>query len=416
MENRRYTFEEISNLTEKYGTAFYVLNSDKFKENYRRMLAAFRKQYINTYIAYSYKTNYTPKLCKIINDEGGYAEVVSGMEVWLAKKIGVNSKNIYFNGPYKESNALDAALLAGIRVNVDSNAEAEHIIALASDNLDKQFEVGVRCALDIGQNDPTRFGFDYGSDELISVINRLNACQNIMVCGLHCHLPFRDLDSFKKRMKSLESVLMKIKCDNFHYISMGGGYKGEISPELVEAFSGDAPSYSDYAQIVAGEFNRLMGRMKIKPKLIIEPGSAIVADCMDYITKVVSIKKSRDKWYATLNGSSYNMNPSVKRINRPIQVVVKDGSTESKYNHLDMVGYTCIEGDRLYQDYAGEMAEGDFVVFHNIGSYSIDMKPPFIMEDIPIIDIAGNKIELVRCAQTAEQVFENFKFNSECQE
>ena len=74
----------IEQLRSEYGEAFYLLDSAQFRKNFTELKAAFNDIYPNWNIAYSYKTNYTPKLCKIVNELGGYAEVVSEMELEIA--------------------------------------------------------------------------------------------------------------------------------------------------------------------------------------------------------------------------------------------------------------------------------------------------------------------------------------------
>ena len=85
----------ISDLRKEYGDAFYLLDSKQFRSNYTELKNAFSSIYSNFNIAYSYKTNYTPRLCKIVNELGGYAEVVSEMEAALAmrKEIKKNKNN-----------------------------------------------------------------------------------------------------------------------------------------------------------------------------------------------------------------------------------------------------------------------------------------------------------------------------------
>ena len=91
----------LSQLRDKYGDAFYLLDTAQFKANYVELKEAFSSLYSNFNIAYSYKTNYTPKLCKIVNEFDGYAEVVSEMEAELALRIGVCPKKVIWNGPIK---------------------------------------------------------------------------------------------------------------------------------------------------------------------------------------------------------------------------------------------------------------------------------------------------------------------------
>lgn len=130
--------EQIRLISKKYGDAFYILDTECFKKNYNDLQAAMRKYYKKTYISYSYKTNYIPRLCNIVNKLGGYAEVVSGMEEDLALKIGVPYNKIIFNGPYKDRYALEKSVIQGAYVNIDSEYDLEIIFALAKENPDKK--------------------------------------------------------------------------------------------------------------------------------------------------------------------------------------------------------------------------------------------------------------------------------------
>lgn len=65
-------------------------------------------------------------------------------------------------------------------------------------------------------------------------------------------------------------------------------------------------------------------------------------------------------------------------VNPPIDVIGMGGE-QKEYNDLDFVGFTCIEGDVLYHNYNGKLAQGDVIVISNCGSYSLVMKPPFIL-------------------------------------
>ena len=91
----------IEQLRAEYGESFYLIDSAQFRKNFTELKTAFNDIYPNWNIAYSYKTNYTPKLCKIVNELGGYAEVVSEMELEIAKQVGCKADRIIWNGPTK---------------------------------------------------------------------------------------------------------------------------------------------------------------------------------------------------------------------------------------------------------------------------------------------------------------------------
>lgn len=400
-------FETLSNLSIKYGDSFYLLDSKVFDCNYKELLTAFTSIYSDTRIAYSYKTNYTPKLCKIINTLGGAAEIVSEMEMWLAQHIGVAGNNIYYNGPYKKPQFIEELLMHGGHINLDADYEIEILREIANKYPQKEFCVGVRCNVDIGQEVPSRFGFDVSSGALEGAVDCLNSINNVRVNGLHCHIPYRTLDSYVKRMEALNGILDRFPGYEWEYISLGGGYMGKVDEQIANQLPYTPPVFADYASIVAGGMKKRFEQNAVKPTLIIEPGSALVANAVKYVTRVIDIKEVRGKQIASLTGSSYQVNPSVKDIRRPIAVYyAADGNERKEYNCLDMAGYTCIESDYLYKGYAGALSAGDFVVFDNVGSYSVVMKPPFILPDIPMLEILedGNE-EIIKRGQTSEDVF-----------
>ncbi len=399
-------YAKLNNISKIHGDCFYLLNSQLFEENYLNMLKAFRNYYEDTHIAYSYKTNYLPKLCKIVDKNGGYAEIVSEMEWWLTKKIGVDPEKVFYNGPYKKMKYIEEVLCAGGHINLDSLYEVNIIKTIASRHPDKKFCIGLRANADIGQEISSRFGMNVFDGTLKNAIMSLKNQSNISIAGLHIHLPFRSLDSFIQRIDFLKKVVDVLSYIELEYVSVGGGYMGAMDEELAKEFSFSPPSYDDYAKIVAGGLNSMFANCMHKPKLIIEPGSAIVANTMKLVTRVVDIKHSRDRYIATLTGSTYNMNPTVKDIQRSIKVYSEKLEKGKYFGTLDMAGFTCIEGDYLYKGYKGKLDKGDFVVFNNVGSYSIVMKPPFILPDIPILDIS-NDYEVVKKAQSFWQVFED---------
>ena len=53
---------------------------------------------------------------------------------------------------------------------------------------------------------------------------------------------------------------------------------------------------------------------------------------------------------------------------------------------------------------------GDFVVIENCGSYSLVMKPPFILPNFAVLDINDDKIEVIKRAETFDDLFHTFSF------
>ncbi len=403
------TSDKIKLLSGQYGDAFYLLDSEQFRENFIELKSEFSKHYSNFNIAYSYKTNYTPELCKIVDELGGLAEVVSDMELEIALRIGVSPQNIIWNGPYKNEEALEKFLLMGGTVNIDSAYETDIIRSIARNNIDKQLNVGVRCNFDINDGVVSRFGFDVNSEEFYDALRLFDECDNLKMKGLQCHFATRRLETWQPRAVKMLELIESLGVVP-ERIDLGGGLFGKMAESLKAQFDFEIPTYEQYAQTVAGVFKRYFCDKKFKPQLLIEPGSALVGDCMSFATKVINIKTVRGKAIATLLGSIYNINPTLNTKNPPIEVVAL-GEEQKMYDDLDFGGFTCIESDYLYRHYSGMLAKGDFVVFGNVGSYSIVLKPPFILPNFPMVDISsGEGCKLIKSGENFDDLFHTFVF------
>lgn len=402
------TAEEIKRLSEKVGDAFYMLDSKQFKENFIELKSEFSKIYPDFNIAYSYKTNYTPKLCRIVNELGGFAEVVSDMEMEIALRIGVEPEKIIWNGPYKNAKKVEQLLVMGGTVNIDSAYEIDLVADIADRYPDHKLNIGIRCNFDVGDGVVSRFGFDIDSDDFKKALALFGAHKNLYLIGLQCHFATRRLETWRPRAEGMLALIDKLGVVPEH-IDLGGGLFGKMTDSLKMQFDSEIPTYKQYAEAVAPVFAAHFENTTKKPLLLIEPGSALVGDCMRFASKVVNIKEVRGKAIATLLGSIYNINPTLNKKNPPIEVYAM-GEKQREYKDLDFGGFTCIESDYLYRHYDGKLAKGDMVVFGNAGSYSVVLKPPFILPNFPIIDITDGKLEMIKRGEVFDDLFHTFAF------
>ena len=136
--------EMAAKLIKEYGSPLYVFDKAGFENDYKNLLAAFRKYYPKYKIAYSYKTNYTPKVCELVKALGGYAEVVSGMEYTLAKHLGYENEKIMYNGPVKGKEMYEHIALGGT-VNIDNLNEFSRVVDYALSHSDQGKNKAYRC-------------------------------------------------------------------------------------------------------------------------------------------------------------------------------------------------------------------------------------------------------------------------------
>ena len=395
--------KQIKNLREQFGDAFYLLDSKQFKLNYQELKEAFSFVYSKFNIAYSYKTNYTPKLCKIVDQLGGYAEVVSEMELELALRIGAKPKHIIWNGPIKNPARLADFLLMGGIANIDSLDDLELIKLIVSNNPNSTFQLGIRVNYDVDDGVISRFGFDIDSDDFAKCLDFIKQTENVEFASLQCHFAKRSVEYWPARTKGMVELLNRIDIMPKR-IDLGGGIFGKMPDSLKQQFAAKIPDYKEYAEAVKCLAEKLGDN---GPELLIEPGSALVGDCMKFVGTIKTIKSVRGKWFASVLGSQKNI--SMSGVNPPIEIIHMGGELKY-YENLDFVGFTCIEGDVLYRNYCGDLAKEDAIVISNCGSYSIVMKPPFILPNFPVLDISEGKIELIKCAETFDDLFHTFVY------
>ena len=396
----------IANLRAQYGEAFYLLDSAQFRNNYAELKEAFNNIYPNWNIAYSYKTNYTPKLCKIVNELGGYAEVVSEMELEIAKRVGCKADRIIWNGPIKNVPIMEQFLLDGGTANIDCKEELEQIKDIHNRHADKLIHVGIRCNYDVNDGVVSRFGFDTDGEDFKEAVNFVTTTENVKFINFQCHFAKRQIAYWPARAKGMVDLIDRLGIIP-ERIDIGGGLFGKMADSLRAQFTCEIPDYEAYAKAAAQVFADYFADKDVKPELLIEPGSAVVGDCMKFIGTVKTIKNVRGKWIATVLGSQKNI--SMTGINPPMEVIAMGGE-QKEYKDLDFVGFTCIEGDVLYHNYTGTLAHQDAIVISNCGSYSLVMKPPFILPNFPVLDISEGKTEVIKRAENFDDLFHTFNF------
>lgn len=396
----------IEQLRKEYGNAFYLLDSEQYRNNFIELRETFRKIYPNFNIAYSYKTNYTPKFCKIVNELGGYAEVVSEMELEIALRVGVKPNRIIWNGPIKNPKKLEEFLVAGGTDNIDSVEELEVVKNIAERHPDKTLNLGIRCNYEVNDGVVSRFGFDVESERFKNVLAFVTSTPNVHFINFQCHFAKRQIEYWPARAKGMVELIDRLGIIP-ERIDIGGGLFGKMADSLKAQFTNEIPDYQAYAEAAARVFAVYFADKDVKPELLIEPGSAVVGDCMKFVGTVKTIKNIRGKWFATILGSQKNI--SMTGINPPMEVIAMGGE-QKEYENMDIVGFTCIEGDVLYHNYNGKLAHEDAIVISNCGSYSLVMKPPFILPNFPVLDISGEKTEVIKRGEVFDDLFHTFNF------
>ena len=317
-----------------------------------------------------------------------------------------------YNGPFKGV-ALEEQLENQGIVNIDNLEEVKRICRYAKQHAHANLQVGIRLNMDVGVNFISRFGFEPNSKALDYAISLIKENKNINVVGVHCHISrARGLEAWRRRTEIMLEQADKLIEDVPKYISLGSGMFGKMSEELKKQF-GNIPTYQDYADAVLKPIKEHYAEIteEDKPVVFTEPGTTLVAKYVSFIAKVTDIKEIRGRNIATVSGSFDNLGEICTLKKLPLQVI-SNGEKQLFYDAIDLMGYTCLEQDLMYADFHGKLAVGDYVVFENVGGYSIVSKPQFIQPNCQMVaykKTTGNIEEIMR-KETFDDVFAKFSF------
>ncbi len=406
-----YKYKFLSRLSTQFGDSFYTVNSKQFDNNCIDFLHAFQFEYPKTNLGYSYKTNYLPLFCSNANKLGLYAEVVSRFELNLALHLGVKAENIIFNGPAKSFADIKFALEAGIQINIDSIDEFKLIAKLRNSNPNTVFNLGIRCNFELNNIAPSRFGIMAPSEELQQLVKEINSWSSTHLKGLHTHIctPSKRVEEYSEMIHKVIDLADQLFPESPpEQLNLGGGFFSRMPESLKQRWKGRIPEFGDYAKAIAQPMWARYGSDN-SPELILEPGLAVVADCMELVCRVTALKQLRNKNIAIVSASIYDIKPTKNTANLPIEVITEEKGDNKQC--WDITGYTCMEDDILYRGYRGELNVGDFVVFSNVGAYTLVLNPPFIKLPPPVIMIENDKpIKELRSCDTETDFWQSFSF------
>jgi len=302
----------IDELVEKYGSPLFVVSEKKLREKYRQVYNAFASRYPNVQFGWSYKTNYLQAVCAVLHQEGALAEVVSAFEYEKARNLGIEGKNIIFNGPYKPASILEKAASEGAMIHIDHFDEITDLEKVAQ-KLGKQIKVAIRLNMDTGIHPQwNRFGFNLETGQALDAVKRIKAGENLILNGLHCHIGtfILEPEAYAKEVEKMVKFAYEVE-DNFgfkiEYIDIGGGFpsknklKGTYLPPdvLVPSIDEFAEKITDalYSNLRPGDF----------PKLILETGRAIVDEAEYLITTIFASKRLPDGRKAYIADAGVNL-------------------------------------------------------------------------------------------------------------
>ena len=289
----------VNELTQKYGSPIFVFSQRQIEEKYNTLYSAFSSRYPDVTFGWSYKTNYLNEICKVFHNLGSIAEVVSEFEYQKARALGIEGKDIIFNGPYKPYEDLKIAVKEGAKIHVDNLFELNDLEKIA-DELDMKIPVAIRINMDTGTYPQwSRFGFNYESGDAYEAIKRMYDGGKMYLNGIHSHIGTFMLDANAYKLATIKIMQLKAQVENdfnaeIEYIDLGGGFASKSNLKGVyQSADVIVPTADDYAQAIT-EAIYMNNRSEKLPKLYLETGRAMIDEAGYLLTSVHGYKRFPD--------------------------------------------------------------------------------------------------------------------------
>ena len=396
----RLSNEQLVQLAKEYGTPLYVYHAERIKEQYERLLSAFKTS--DTKFFYAAKALTNINILKYIKSIGCNVHCSSINEVKLALKAGVEPKNVLYTSNNIAFSEIEEAKELGVNINIDSLSNLEKF----GNKYEHSYPVGVRLRPNImaGGNikistghDKSKFGIPVEQiDKILALVKKYNLF--IRVLHIHTGSDIEDADVF---VKGIEVVFdLTPNFNELECIDLGGGFK-------VSYKEGDKETDIELlAKKVKAAFDNHPNPGGKHLQIWFEPGKFLVSEAGYFITKVNVIKEANSTIFAGVDsGLNHLIRPMFYGAYHHIENISNPTGVIKKY---DVVGNIC-ETDTFAENRSlPEIRENDLLVFSNAGAYGFEMSSHYNSRFKPAeVMMKDGKSFLIRKRDSFNDLLEN---------
>jgi len=404
-------------LVSKYQTPLYVMDEEKIRKQCQTFTSSFKHALVDTEVIYASKAFLNIAMCELIQQEGLSLDVVSGGEMFTAITAGFPASKIFFHGNNKSIDEIKLALDHHIgTIVLDNEDELKRLSSLVT----KEYKVRVMLRINPGidahtheyirttKND-SKFGVSIFDPKTLFLIQSIHNNPSLEFVGFHSHIGSQifEENSFKElattNLKYIQHVKKQLGIE-VKELNLGGGfgahYTKEDKPFSLESF---LPQLLETIHLISNE-------LEIKtPKVLIEPGRAIVAEAGYTLYTISGTKETfGGKNFVFTDGSMadhlrtalYQAKYHASLANRMYDQVEKN---------YTVTGKACESGDIIIKDVMLPVPkENDILVVYSTGAYHYSMSSNYNRLLKPAVVFAANgKSRLVVKKETYEDLIRN---------
>ncbi len=369
---------DLVDLARKHGTPLYVYDEATVRQRASEYVIAMGSA---GHVLYSAKAFASPRLLRIVAEEGLGLDVVSAGELYLALKAGTKADRIHFLGNNKSLEDLQAAYDAGATIVIDGSYEFEVLRGIVPEGkrtpVMLRISPGVRpdthAHISTGQLD-SKFGFSIESGAAFAAIAEALKHPRLEVVGLHSHIGSQilSLGAYEQAMEIMLDLLVRLR-DELKFeprmLGAGGGLGIAYTRE------DDPPTPRHFVEVVrhALETGCVLRDLPI-PELVVEPGRSIAGPAGVALYTVGSIKDIPGvrRYVAVDGGMGDNIRP--KLYGARYEAFLASDPDRAPDGKVTIAGKYCESTDILITDIEmPHLKTGDVIAMPAAGAYNLAM-------------------------------------------
>lgn len=402
----RFETIPVATLVERYGSPLFLFSERILRERVRELRDQLALRFARFTVAWSYKTNYLGAICRVFHQEGAWAEVVSGLELQMALRLGMPGRQILFNGPAKTEADLDLAFREGAHVHLDHLDE----VALAERVAERRGvrpEVGIRiniAELPVPLWD--RFGFNLENGQALAAARRVAGGRRLDLTTLHVHVGtfVQDPEAYRLAARALARLCRTLESElgvAIDTIDMGGGFASR-NTLLAQYLPGEdaTPTFGQYIERIANGLEEGLDGRDL-PRVVVETGRALVDDAGALVATVMGNKRLTDGRRAVILDAGVNILPTAwwyRHEVNPAQPT--QGTSEPTVFFGPLCMNIDVVRDRILFP---PLKAGDRIVIGHVGAYNVTQWMQFIAARPNVVMVSGaGQHSIIRRSETLE--------------
>jgi len=400
-------------LAAEFGTPLYLFDEASLRRKCAQFKEEFSRRYEDTTIIYAGKAFLNKALAAIFKEEGLGLDVVSGGELGIAQSANFPMDRVYFHGNNKSAEEIRLALKGQIgRIVVDNLYELAMLAEIAKEvgatpdillRLSPGIEPHTHKYIATGAVD-SKFGLPLASGK--TAVTKAMSFPSLNLVGLHFHLGslIPDTEPYRQAIELTLNfaAVMKQKCGfELKELNVGGGFA--IQYTLKSA----VPPIANYAEAIATKVTSHCHQLKLAlPRLIVEPGRAIVGQAGVALYQVGSVKEIAGvrRYVSVDGGMADNIRPAL--YGAKYEAVVANKVSGEKTEKVTIAGRFCESGDILIKDISlPPIAIGDIIAVADCGAYCLPLASNYNASLKPaVVLVRKGKARLIRRRETFDDL------------